>query len=324
MTGAAEAGRRPRLDESARGVFIIAVTPFTPSGEIDWPSLDRLVEFYLDRGVDGLTLLGMMGEAQKLTEAEAASIARHVLGRVAGRVPVVVGVSSPGLRPMAALAAAAMDAGAAALMIAPPSGLRTDNDVVRYFGQAAEAIGAGTPFVLQDFPQANGVHIAPAAIGRIAAEHPGCVVLKHEDWPGLGKITAIRRAERTDGWRRLSILVGNGGMFLPLELARGADGAMTGFAYPELLVQVCRCFADGDRERGEDLFDAYLPLVRYEQQPGIGLAVRKHVLQRRGAIACAATRVPGARLGPAEIAETEYLLERIASALGRIGATLPD
>src|SRR6184192_2120978 len=97
------------LDASAKGVYTIAATPFTDTGEIDWPSVDSLVEFYLQCGVQGLTILGMMGEAQKLSEKEAAEFARYFLRRVNGRVPVIVGVSNPGTSNLVALSRMAMD-----------------------------------------------------------------------------------------------------------------------------------------------------------------------------------------------------------------------
>jgi 4-hydroxy-tetrahydrodipicolinate synthase len=199
-----------------------------------------------------------------------------------------------------------MDDGAAGVMIAPPSTLKTDDQIVGYYEAAAEAIGIKTPFALQDYPQSTGVIIAPSVINRMIDRLPSMVMLKHEDWPGLNKITALRKAEG----RRVSILVGNGGLFLPEELERGADGAMTGFAFPEMMVDVCRASAAGDSERAHDLFDAYLPLARYEQQPGIGLAIRKYILARRGAIGSAALRKPGPTLSPTDIAETERLIAR--------------
>jgi 4-hydroxy-tetrahydrodipicolinate synthase len=110
---------------------------------------------------------------------------------------------------------------------------------------------------------------------RIFRNAPNCVMLKHEDCPGLAKLSALRAAGERGEVARMSILCGNGGgLFLPEELSRGADGAMTGFAYPEMMVQVCAAHASGEIERAHDIFDAYLPLARYEQQAGIGLAVR--------------------------------------------------
>lgn len=305
----------PRLDETAHGVFIISVTPFTEAGAIDFASVDRMVEFYLERGATGLTILGMMGEAPKLSVAESIAFSKHVVKRLAGRVPVVVGVSSPGFAAMGELASAVMDDGAAGVMVAPGGALRTDDAVFRYFGQVAETLG-GIPWVLQDFPQTTGIHIAPEVIRRVVQADPSCVMLKHEDWPGLNKISALREAA---GMRRISILVGNGGLFLPEELRRGADGAMTGFAFPEMMSGVYAAHKTGDEERASDLFDAYLPLARYELQPGPGLAVRKYLLQKRGAIASAAQRRPAMALNAREIAEVEFLLvrqERQLSALG--------
>ena len=154
---------------------------------------------------------------------------------------------------------------------------------------------------------------------RAAPEQPSIVMLKHEDWPGLNKLEAVRRRSGTDEAPRLSILTGNGALFLPLELARGADGAMTGFAYPEMLVEVVRRHRAGDVDGAETLFDAYLPLVRYEQQPGLGLAVRKEILRRRGALGCARTRAPGPSLGVADGRELTRLVARLERRLAELG-----
>jgi 4-hydroxy-tetrahydrodipicolinate synthase len=244
------------------------------------------------------------------------AFARHVVQRVAGRVPVVVGVSSPGFAAMRELASAVMDAGASGVMVAPSGALRTDDAVFRYFAQVAETLG-GIPWVLQDFPQSTNVHISPGVIRRVVDSDPSCVMLKHEDWPGLPKISALREAK---DMRRISILVGNGGVFLPEEMRRGADGAMTGFAFPEMMAGVVAACRAGDDQRASDIFDAYLPLARYEQQPGPGLAVRKYILHKRGAIASPAQRRPVGAIGAREIAEVEFLLARQARRLAEIGA----
>ena len=307
------------LNETARGVYVIAVTPFTENGALDLDSADRMVEFYLEKGATGLTLLGMMGEAPKLTAEESRILVRRVLARTAGRVPVVVGVSGPGLAAMSELTKAVMDDGAAGVMVAPPGTLRTDDQIVSSYDMVAEAVGAATPLVLQDFPLSTGVQITPAVISKIVGRLPNMVMLKHEDWPGLAKLTAIRAASDMGTVRRISILVGNGGVFLPEELTRGADGAMTGFAYPEMMVDVWRAHAAGEVERAHDLFDAYLPLARYEQQPGPGLAIRKYILAKRGAIASAALRKPGAALSAADIVDVERLISRQTRRLKEIG-----
>jgi 4-hydroxy-tetrahydrodipicolinate synthase len=312
----------PILDESAKGVFVIAVTPFTDNGALDLASTDRVVDFYLERGADGLTLLGVMGEAPKLTAEEARIFVRRVLGRVEGRIPTIVGVTAPGLAPMRELAQSVMGDGAAGVMVAPPGTVRTDDQVYSYFESVAETLGASVPFAVQDHPLASGVQIAVPVILRIVKNLPTCVMLKHEDWPGpgLAKLSAVRAASERGEMRRISILSGNGGgLFLPEELLRGADGAMTGFAYPEMMVDVCAAHAAGDIERAFDLFDAYLPLARYEQQSALGLTVRKHILAQRGAIASAALRRPGARLSEADIADIERLIARQTRRLREIG-----
>lgn len=293
---------------AARGVYVIAVTPFNPDGSIDFASIDSMVDFYAGAGATGLTILGMMGEASKLTADESLAVTQRVLQRADG-LPVVVGVSAPGLAAVRELAQASMNAGAAGVMIAPPMVLRTDEQILEYYRQAAEAVGDGAPIVLQDYPLATGVQIASSTLGRIVEEIPSIAMLKHEDWPGLAKISALRMAE-TRGRRRISILTGNGAMFLPEEMMRGADGAMTGFAYPEMMVQVVDLMQAGNVDRAQDLFDAYLPYARYEQQPGLGLAIRKHVLAKRGVIASATVRKPGAPLSSADLAEVERLLTR--------------
>ena len=112
--------------------------------------------------------------------------------------------------------------------------------------------------------------------------------------------------------RPISILTGNGGVFVDFEMERGADGAMTGYAFPDMLVDVVRLQQAGERDPAHDLFDAHLPLMRYEQQPGIGLAVRKHVLRLRGAIGSEAQRKPASALSPLARAEVSYLLARLA------------
>ena len=309
------------IDETARGVYVIAATPFAEDGALDLPSVDRMVDFYLERGADGLTLLGIMGEAPKLGAEESRAFLRRALARIGGRVPAIVGVSAPGLAPMREIALSAMDLGAAGVMVAPTGNLRSDDQIVGYFESVAETLGA-IPFVLQDYPLTTGVQIPVAAILRVVAALPSCVMLKHEDWPGLGKLGALRAASAA-GARRIAILTGNGGLFLPEELIRGADGAMTGFAYPEMMVGVVAAHRAGDPARAQDIFDAYLPLARYEQQQGVGLAARKYLLARRGAIGSSALRKPGAGLSAADVADIERLVARQSRRLAELGLAAP-
>ena len=298
------------LDHTAQGVFAIAVTPFTPEGAVDYASVDSMTDFYLRSGVTGLTILGIMGEAPKLDPAEALAISNQVVRR--SKIPIIVGVSASGFAAMRSLARGVMEGGAAGVMIAPPPSLRTDDQIVNYYAQAVAAIGPDIPFVIQDYPLLLSVVMTPKVIQRIVNDNPSCVMLKHEDWPGLEKISALRKFQSDGTLRPISILTGNGGLFLDFEMERGADGAMTGYAFPDMLVDVVKFSHTGQQEAAHDLFDAHLPLLRYEQQQGVGLAVRKYVLKRRGAIAHDCQRDPGTSLTAIAKSEVDYLLSRLA------------
>ncbi|QHI96666.1 dihydrodipicolinate synthase family protein [Xylophilus rhododendri] len=299
------------LTSDASGVYPIAPTPFLDDGRIDTAAIDRLTDFYLGCGATGITVLGQLGEAPKLEHAESVDVARRMIQR-ASRLPVIVGVSAPGFAAMRALTRDVMDAGAAGVMIAPPNTLRTDDQIVSYYRQAAQAIGEDVPFVLQDYPLTFSVQMTPGVIRSIVQDNPSCVMLKHEDWPGLEKISTLRAWEREGAMRHIAILTGNNGLFLDYEMERGADGANTGYAFPDMLVDLVRLSRAGQREEAHDLFDAHLPLLRYEQQPGIGLTVRKYLLYRRGLLGSPTLRQPFAPLTAATKAEVEHLLGRLA------------
>jgi len=309
-----------KLDENAKGVYIIAATPFTDDGALDLQSLDTLTEFYLRAGVHGFTLLGMMGEAHKLTADESIAVVKRVVDR-AGDKQIIVGVSHAGLENVRRLSHEAMLAGASGVMVAPPPGLKGDDGIYNYYAQVFQALGPDIPVVYQDYPQTTGVYLPPPVFERMVDDFRQLVMLKHEDAPGLAKLTRVREGEKKPGRRRVSILVGNGGLYYPQEMRRGADGAMTGFAYPEMLVQVYDLFAAGKAEEAEDLFDIYLPLVRHEVQPAIGLALRKEVLFRRGAIRSPRQRAPGSALTPTDKAELDGMIKRLERRLAASGRT---
>jgi 4-hydroxy-tetrahydrodipicolinate synthase len=300
-----------KLDVSAKGVFPIAPTPFFDDGRIDFASIERITDFYTDIGASGMTVLGVLGEAPKLDGGEALTVASRFIKRAPG-LQTIVGVTAPGFAAMRTLANAAMDAGAAGVMIAPPNTLRTDDQIVTYYSQAVEAIGENIPFCIQDYPLSYSVVMSPTVLKRIIDTLPSCVMIKHEDWPGLEKISTLRSWEDDGKMRHISILCGNNGLFLDFETERGADGAMTGYPFADMLVDLVRLSADGQRDAAHDLFDLHLPFLRYEQQPGIGLSARKYILARRGLISSPAQRRPGGSLTQRAQREVDYLLSRIA------------
>jgi 4-hydroxy-tetrahydrodipicolinate synthase len=294
----------------SKGVYAIAATPFHDDGAIDFNSVDRLTDFYEESGCTGITILGIMGEAPKLEADESRAIIKRVVERA--KIPVIVGVSAPGFAAMRSLARSSMDMGAAGVMIAPGQGAKTDEQTINYFAGAVEAVGEDVPWVLQDYPLTLNTVIATSVVAKIITNHPSCLMLKHEDWPGLEKISRLRAMQKSGELREFSILCGNGGMFLDFEPERGADGAMTGYGFPDMLSELVSLCEAGKRDEAHDLFDAHLPLIRYEQQLGVGLAVRKHILKRRGVITSDAQRKPGQMLTATARAEVDYLLARVA------------
>lgn len=287
------------------GIYNILATPFHADESLDLASLRRLVEFQLEIGAMGLTILGVLGEAAKLTLDERAAVMDTVMAVVNGRVPVIVGVSHRETETVIALAQSAVSAGAAGVMIAPPPMKDyTDNDIIALYSRIASAVE--TQIVVQDFPPVNNVIMRPEMLARLAETIPTARTLKLEDPPLMEKIAAIRQL--TD---QFAIFGGLGGMFLLEELQRGAAGTMTGFAFTEILIAVYCAFIEGRHDDAARIFDRYLPLIRYENQPVINLTIRKRLLFKRGAIAHPTPRTPFAALAPDTDAEIDWMLRRV-------------
>ena len=288
-----------------RGIFNILATPFESDYAVDYASLRRLVRFQLGLGAQGLTILGVMGEAAKLSVDERRAVMDCVMDVVAGAVPIVVGTSHTELATCIALSQAAFAAGADGVMIAPPPlEDKSDSVILALYERIAERVDG--EIVVQDFPPVNDVIMSPDVLAQIARRIPKARTLKLEDPPLMQKIAAIRAQTNL-----FAIFGGLGGMFLLEELNRGAAGTMTGFAFTEILVAVYEAFMAGEREKAEALFDKYVPLIRYENQPGINLTIRKAFLQRRGAIAQTTPRPPFAAIDEGTQAEIDWLLRRV-------------
>ncbi|MEM9010470.1 MAG: dihydrodipicolinate synthase family protein [Pseudomonadota bacterium] len=302
-----------RITRASAGVFPVLATPFAPDGAPDHASLSRMVERFLAMGAHGFTILGVMGEADRMDGGEASAVAETVMAAVAGACPVIHGVSAPGLDVVRQRAEVAMAMGAAGVMLAPPRGLGPDERIVGWFDAVLAALG-DIPVCYQDYPQITGAPISLAALQGLFARHANLVMLKHEASPGLGRISALNAMPEPP-----SILVGNNALFIPLELARGADGIMTGFPYPDVLVEVWRRHQAGDLDTAEDLYDAFLPLIRYETQPGLAMAGRKYVLHRRGFLADPALRGPAAALSDRDRQEIERLMARCEARAADLG-----
>lgn len=291
-----------------RGIFNILATPFDGSDDsrpVDVASLKNLVNFQIARGAHGLTILGVLGEAAKLSVDERKLVMDTVMETVNGQIPVVVGTSHPDLNACIELSQSAFAAGADGVMIAPPRmDDPTDEDIMALYGAIAEKVSQ--PIVVQDFPPVNGVIMSPDFLATLADTIPNARHLKLEDPPLMQKIAQIR--ERTD---KYEIFGGLGGMFFLEELRRGASGTMTGFAFTEILIAVFEAFQEGRMADAERIFDRYAPLIRYENQPGINLTIRKELLHRRGAIAHATPRDPFSPIDTGTHEEITWLFKRM-------------
>jgi 4-hydroxy-tetrahydrodipicolinate synthase len=256
--------------------------------------------------IEGLLILGVMGEAPKLLPDERRAVIDTTVRASAGK-PVVVGATQPSVAGTGALARAAEDAGAAAVMVAPPrlEGPTQDDVIVSFF--ADSAAGLGIEVVLHDHPASSGVYLSPDLVARIAAAAPPVRSIKLEDPPTPPKVSRIHADVPT-----LKVFGGSGGLFLLEELARGAQGTMTGFAFPEVLHEIWRAHAAGDEEAAAATFFRFLPLIRFEFQEVIGLAIRKELYVRRGLIDDPHVRAPTAPLDAEIASDLTVLLDRLA------------
>ena len=274
------------------GVYSVLPTPFTERGDIDEASLRKVVDLFIDKGANGLTALGVTGEVARLRDAERGQVLEIVVSQAAGRVPVVAGTTAEGTRTCVGYSREAKAIGAAAVMVSPPRMAKLNSEaVVRHYKALADAVDV--PIVVQDYPPISGFAMEPSLLARIAREIPAARTIKLEDPPTPFKTARI--IEQASGLT-VQIFGGLGGVFLLEELISGATGAMTGFAFPEILVQIVKLFRAGRVEEAADTFYRTVPLMRFEFQEGIGMAIRKEVLHRRGALASPATRAPGAVL----------------------------
>lgn len=292
------------------GIFHILATPFREDGALDTTGFPRLIESVLSTGVNGLTILGIAGEAHRLTDEERRRVVETVVKETRGRVPVAVGISASGTHLATAFARMAGEHGADALMVAPPTGLKNLDAVAEHYRIVAAA--TGLPLVLQDEPVTTQVNMPAPFIAQVCAEIAQIQAVKLEEPPTLPKITRLRALFGD----RVAIFGGLGGVYFFEELSRGADGAMTGFPYPEALRAIREHFVAGRRDEARALFYRWLPLIRYESQPGAtpgtAVGIRKEILRRRGWIASALVRPPTPALDAATQTELDELLAAVA------------
>ena len=290
------------------GVMPILATPFHDDETLDLPSWTRLLEFMVGLGVDGVTIIGVLGESNRLADHERDALIAHAVQIVAGRIPVVVGTSHSGTQVGKYLARRAAELGADAVMITPgKEAVPNDERIVETYKRIAD--GLTIPIVLQDHPASSEVHMSVALILRLLREIPAIQCIKAEAVP-----TAPKLRQLIDGMaeKQTPILTGLGALYAPFDLEAGSAGFNTGFAFPEVLMAMVSAAKLQDWDRVHALYARFAALIVFEQQPGV--AVRKEILRRRGLLTSARARHPGASLSPT----AERQLDRL------LAATLPD
>jgi 4-hydroxy-tetrahydrodipicolinate synthase len=274
------------------GVYSVLPTPFASSGDVDVDSLKKVIDLFIADGVNGFTALGVTGEVARLADSERDTVLDAVVKQVNGRVPIVAGTTAEGLRTCIDYTRRAKAAGASAVMISPPRMPKINSDAVaRHFTEVASAVDI--PIIVQDYPPISGYAMEASLLARIARDVPAARTIKLEDPPTPFKTARILEQA---GGLEVRIFGGLGGVFLLEELMAGAAGAMTGFAFPAILVEIVKRFRAGRIDEAADLFYRKVPLMRFEFQEGIGMAIRKEVLRRRGVLAHAGIRPPGGTL----------------------------
>lgn len=300
-----------------QGVFPILPTPFTDDGGVDDRSMRRLIDFELEVGVHGVSVLGFMGEAHRLANAERKRVVATAVDQARGAMPTWVGVLAFGEAGAIEQGLEAQELGAEGVFVAP-IGVQNDQAIFDYYAAVADALEI--PVAIHDFPESFRTILSPALIAKMGKEIDGVRYIKLEDYPVLAKMSRIQ-ALADDA---IGIFGGLGGMYFLEELQRGSRGIMTGFAFPEVLLAVYDAHRTGDADRAAAVFDRYVPLIRYEFQPKIGLAYRKYVYQRRGIIDSNFIRPPGIQIDDYTRSELMAVLDRVGFDLDARGVQKVD
>jgi 4-hydroxy-tetrahydrodipicolinate synthase len=286
------------------GIYPIVPTPFDESGRIDAESIQRLTAFMVECGVQGLAVLGVMGEAQKLNDAERVEVIKAFRAALPEKLGFVVGVRAAATDPAVDQARTACELGADALLVGPPP-IQKDGAIFTYYQRVAQAVDV--PLVIHDYPASTGILMSAELIARMHRDIQGIPYIKLEEPPTGPKMDRVRELAGDT----LGVFGALGGMYAFEELDRGALGIMTGFAYPELLVDLYRRYRQGDVAGAATVFYDILPLIRFEFQPGMGVSLRKHILVQRGIIRTATIRHPGAEADTKTLEHLKRILDHL-------------
>jgi 4-hydroxy-tetrahydrodipicolinate synthase len=296
------------------GVYPILPTPFRDDESVDLDSYANIIRFMIDIGVDGVTILGVLGEANRLIDAEREAVIQTAVEAAAGKIPVIVGTSHSGTMATVQLSQMAADLGASGIMVTPHrEPTPNEQRIFDHFSTVGSEVYL--PIVLQDHPISTQVNMSLDLVLRMVDEIETVACIKQEAVPSPARVSALVSGMSN---RRLPILTGLGALYGGYELLAGADGFMTGFAFPEVLQAMTRASASGDNDKAFEIYSRYLPLIVFEGQPGV--AVRKDLFRMRGLMSSSAVRKPAASI--TDVAR-DQLADTIRRVLGDVDITQP-
>jgi len=288
------------------GVHFMMPTVFNDEDSIDIKSMYSVCKFAKNSGCKGLVLLGVMGEAHRLSEHERNFLIEEIsqLSKELGLI-LTIGASAESGYLATSYAAAASDFGAEQVMVAPPIMKKPNENVLfRYYEDINNSIGKNTRIVIQDLPEQSGVHMSPQFMVDLHKNLDKVNSIKLEDPPTPSKISKIDKLRSKD----LKIFGGLGGLFFLEELKRGASGTMTGFAFTEILVEIYDLFSKDKITEAKDVFYKWLPLIRYENTAGISLSIRKEILRKRKITSYSNVRYPSPAMDEDDKKELDFIL----------------
>ncbi len=294
------------------GVFPILVTPFKHDESLDLDSLRRMINLMKKIGVDGVTVLGVLGEANRLSDIERRRVIQTTVDS-AGHLPVIVGTSSNGANTASEYSKIAHDLGAKAVMVTPQADPNLSiAKLITYYERITQSMPL--PIVLQDHPASSGVKMTVDTIIQILENTEAIKCIKQEDLPTSSKIAALKKHLQPN----LTVLTGLGGLYGLFDLKAGSDGFNTGFAFPEILMAIVRAKNKKNWILTNQLYKQFLPLIVFEQQPGV--AIRKEIFRLRGAISSSMVRHPSPSIS---MESQQQLVELLASILPDIDLSKP-
>lgn len=277
------------------GVFPILATTFHNDGSLDLGSQENLVHHLFAQGAHGLGLFGNASEGYTLSDAERITLLKHV--RKAAKAPLIVSTGHSGTDLAVELSRKAEDLGADALMVLPPSFMKTDADGLMFYYEAISK-AVHIPIMVQDAPLMTQVAIPAPLLARMGRQIENVAYAKVEAPPTAPKIGALQDITAFGGL--------NGNFFIE-EHQRGARGIMPGSDMIGAFVSIWKSLEGGDRAAAWKTFTRILPLIRFELQPGLGVSAMKHNLKSAGVIASSHVRHPTGSVDKTGLTELDFL-----------------